>query len=499
MFKNQISLLVVIIMLVGIVPAKAQWVCLYATYDDGTNGTGHNTPGVAVLEEDKFVAIVMTEGSTDQTIPSFWDVPRNFLISYAYADSAVGRLNDYGYGGGATSGIYEIWDAEYSLRGAWRAAFGPENRLYVANNDTIDHSILVFDWDEFFGLTPSAYRMGTGDQYLFDIDLDDAGYVYVLSNGDTLETTDDIRIYKPIGAEGTTWDTSHDDAPIMTIDVPGMGFFGGIAVSKDGTQVFVSSREERKVQKFVGSPTTGYTLDPKFSFQLAENDTLPNGNPPHALALAFYDANNLLALAVDRFVPGAGTANGYNYGKIHIINPFSGSGVDTIDVAMWNFIQCDSSYTNRAGGTVPGNASAYTSTYDVDWDENGNLYSQSHYGWTIEKWHNDNLPIISAVEDRGESNMVPNEFELGQNYPNPFNPTTHIQYAIARTADVSLSIFDLMGREIKTLVSDKKSQGSYTAIWDGTDNTGQKVASGIYFYRLKSDGITLTKRMVLLR
>ncbi|KPL14172.1 MAG: hypothetical protein AMS26_11695 [Bacteroides sp. SM23_62] len=95
--------------------------------------------------------------------------------------------------------------------------------------------------------------------------------------------------------------------------------------------------------------------------------------------------------------------------------------------------------------------------------------------------------------------MVPNEFELGQNYPNPFNPTTHIQYAIARTADVSLSIFDLMGREIKTLVSDKKSQGSYTAIWDGTDNTGQKVASGIYFYRLKSDGITLTKRMVLLR
>ncbi len=479
---------------------QGQWVCLYATYDDGTNGTGHNTPGVAVLEEDKFVAVVNTPNSNDQTSPAFWNSARNFLIGYAYADSAVGRLNDYGYGGGATSGIFEIWDAEYALRGAWRATFGPEKRLYVANNDTIDHSILVFDWDEFFGLQPSKYRMGTGNSYIFDIDVDEAGYVYVLSNGDTVETTADVRIYQPIGASGTTWDSSYNDAPIATIDVPGTGFFGGIAVSKDGTQLFVSNRWEKKVQKFVGSPTSGYVLDEKFSFQLAEDDTLPNGNPPHALGLAFYDQNNLLALAVDRLVPGAGTSNGYNYAYIHIINPFTGAGVDTIDVAMWNYIQCDSSYTNRAGGTVPGNASAYASTYDVDWDENGNLYSQSHYGWTVEKWHNDNLPVLTAVEEQqGTNHTIPGDFELEQNYPNPFNPTTQIRYTIARAGAVKLSIFDITGREVKTLVDDSKKAGRYLASWDGTDNAGQNVASGIYFYQLKAGDVTMTKRMVLLR
>lgn len=496
--KKLVLFVCVMLLLFG--TSRAQWVCLYATYDDETNGTGHNTPGVAVFEEDKFVAIILTEGSTDQTSPAFWNVPRNFLISYAFADSAVGRLNNYGYGGSQTNGIYEIWDAEYSLRGAWRATFGPEKRLYVANNDTIDHSILVFDYDEFFGLQPAAFRMGTGNAYIFDVDLDEAGYVYVLSNGDTLETTDDVRIYKPIGAEGTTWGTTHNDAPIVTIDVPGQGFFGGIAVSKDGSQIFVSNRWEEKVQKFVGSPTTGYTLDTKFSFQLAEDDTLPNGRPPQALGLAFYDANNLLALAVHRLAPGSGTANGYNYGKIHIINPFSGLGVDTIDVAMWNYIQCDSSYTNRGAGTTPGNASAYTSTYDVDWDESGNLYSQSHYGWTIEKWHNDNLPMITVdVEDSRGQDAMPKDFELQQNYPNPFNPATAIHYSLAKTADVSLKIFDINGREVTTLVNEDKSAGRYSTNWDATNGAGQKVASGIYFYQLKAGEVTITRRMVLLR
>ncbi|MCI0495863.1 T9SS type A sorting domain-containing protein [candidate division KSB1 bacterium] len=498
MIKKMLLLVCAVLLAVG--TARAQWRCLYATYDYDNNGTGHNTPGVAVLEEDKFVAIVLTEGSTDQTSPAFWNVPRNFLIAYAFADSAVGRLNTYGYGGAATNKIYEIWDAEYSLRGAWRATFGPGKKLYVANNDTIDHSILVFDYDEFFGLQPNPNRMGTGSTYIFDVDVDEAGYVYVLSNGDTVETTDDVRIYKSIGAEGATWETTHNDAPITTIDVPGKGFFGGIAVSKDGSQLFVSNRWEKKVQKFVGSPTTGYTLDAKFSFQLAEDDTLPNGRPPQTLALAFYDKNNLLALAAHRMAPGSGTANGYNYGKIHIINPFTGTGVDTIDVAMWNYIQCDSSYTNRGDGTTPGNASAYTSTYDVDWDENGNLYSQSHYGWTVEKWHNDNLPnITSAVEGEKGQKSVPKNFELEQNYPNPFNPATTITFSVPQPEKVTLKVYNLMGEEMKTLLDGVVSVGSHSVIWDGTDNFGQKVTSGLYLYTLQIGNQQIAKRMVLVK
>jgi hypothetical protein len=163
---------------------------------------------------------------------------------------------------------------------------------------------------------------------------------------------------------------------------------------------------------------------------------------------------------------------------------FNGTGVDTIDVAMWNYIQCDSSDTNRAGGTVPGNASAYTSTYDVDWDENGNLYSQSHYGWTVEKWHNDNFPLKTAVRDEmGEARAVRKDFALDQNYPNPFNPTTTIRFTLSEPGLVELKVYDLQGREVKTIISETMIVGTHQVIFNASD-----MASGVYYYTLTHNG-----------
>lgn len=97
----------------------------------------------------------------------------------------------------------------------------------------------------------------------------------------------------------------------------------------------------------------------------------------------------------------------------------------------------------------------------------------------------------------------PSEFALYQNFPNPFNPVTKINYQIPASAtnqiDVKLAVYNLIGTEIRTLVSETKQAGSYTVYWDGTDNHGTKVTTGTYFYRLKAGNNISTKRMVLMK
>lgn len=90
-------------------------------------------------------------------------------------------------------------------------------------------------------------------------------------------------------------------------------------------------------------------------------------------------------------------------------------------------------------------------------------------------------------------------FKLAQNYPNPFNPNTTISYQIAERSLVKLSIFDVSGRLVRTLVNAYNEPGLYAAPWDGKDHAGHAVTSGVYFYQLQAGTYTETKRMVLLR
>jgi len=105
-------------------------------------------------------------------------------------------------------------------------------------------------------------------------------------------------------------------------------------------------------------------------------------------------------------------------------------------------------------------------------------------------------PTTNAVDE----NPRPEAYTLGQNYPNPFNPLTTIDYHLDSAAEIELSIFDLQGQQIRTLVNARLNAGSYSAIWDGRDEAGILQASGIYFYRLKlAKGLAQTRRMVFLR
>jgi alkaline phosphatase len=88
---------------------------------------------------------------------------------------------------------------------------------------------------------------------------------------------------------------------------------------------------------------------------------------------------------------------------------------------------------------------------------------------------------------------------LEQNYPNPFNPQTTISFDLPRTEQVRLEIVDLQGRHVRTLVDGARGQGNHTVIWNGTDDAGQRVASGTYVYRLITDSLVQSKTMVLVK
>jgi hypothetical protein len=89
--------------------------------------------------------------------------------------------------------------------------------------------------------------------------------------------------------------------------------------------------------------------------------------------------------------------------------------------------------------------------------------------------------------------------ELAQNYPNPFNPATTVAFSLAKASDVELIIFDVTGARVKTLVDEHRESNKYHVPWDGRDDRGNPVASGVYFYRLIAGDFRATKKMVLLR
>jgi hypothetical protein len=104
-------------------------------------------------------------------------------------------------------------------------------------------------------------------------------------------------------------------------------------------------------------------------------------------------------------------------------------------------------------------------------------------------------PSINVDHD-GRS---PRAFSLSQNYPNPFNPSTEISFSVSHDGPTSLVIFDLLGRQVRKLLDAPVKAGSYSLRWDGRNEAGADVPSGVYFYRLTSVNFTDTKRMILLR
>jgi hypothetical protein len=98
-----------------------------------------------------------------------------------------------------------------------------------------------------------------------------------------------------------------------------------------------------------------------------------------------------------------------------------------------------------------------------------------------------------------QSNTIPAGFELSQNYPNPFNPVTTLHYNLPVNGLVNITVYDMLGREVKTLINQIQDAGYKSIIWDATNDYGKPVSAGIYLYQIRTGEYISTKKMVLLK
>jgi len=142
------------------------------------------------------------------------------------------------------------------------------------------------------------------------------------------------------------------------------------------------------------------------------------------------------------------------------------------------------------GHTWPGTPYGGTGTnYDINASEEiWNFFSRYDINGLI--------PPV-GIEDSNEITYV--KSVLSQNYPNPFNPTTKINYSLKENSKVSINIYNIKGQKVKQLVSDQLSTGQHSAVWNGKDNNGRSVSSGIYFYKLKTGNFEKTRKMILMK
>jgi hypothetical protein len=123
-------------------------------------------------------------------------------------------------------------------------------------------------------------------------------------------------------------------------------------------------------------------------------------------------------------------------------------------------------------------------------DENGNASSYSGTGQF-------KVGSVTAVDN--SKLTLPTSYTVSQNYPNPFNPSTSIQYALPKSSMVTIKVYNMLGQEVRTLTSEVKQAGYYSVQWNGDNNLGQPVSSGIYIYRVTAGQYFKTMKMVLLK
>ena len=231
---------------------------------------------------------------------------------------------------------------------------------------------------------------------------------------------------------------SPDYIELYTGDLTGQTLTPGLY--KWGTAVLVSE----------GGVTISGTATDVWIFQIAQNLTLGNGAMVHLTG-------------------GAQSSN--------IFWQVAGQVTIGTTAAMKGIILCQTLIEMQTGASLNGGRTLAKTAVTLD----ANAVSESF--------------IQSSVENDG----VPHVFSLKQNYPNPFNPTTTISYVIPQKSQVSITIYDILGNQIKTLINQEQSSGYQKIVWNSKDNNGKAVSAGIYIYQMVTESYRTTKKMVLMK
>ncbi len=179
---------------------------------------------------------------------------------------------------------------------------------------------------------------------------------------------------------------------------------------------------------------------------------------------------------------------------------------DTVELAEtftleWNAVVGTESYKLFEDGVLAyeGTQTDFSLSCDEEREYVYDLYTCNNCGCNDTTVQFTVIAVLpSAVEDIDHPSL-PTELTLQQNFPNPFNPTTRIEFALPRASFVTLDVYNIIGRQIRTLVNQRLTAGYKAVTWNGRDNSGNQVSSGMYLYRLRTDFGIETRKMLLLK
>jgi hypothetical protein len=268
----------------------------------------------------------------------------------------------------------------------------------------------------------------------------EARNVVVAPDGSTIflaNRSDGLRVYRYNGNSFTN--IAHDNTNT-----------GDVIVASDSTVFAVTFN--------VGRLLRAYYYDGKELTKIADTEDI--GFPPRALALG-PDGTIFLSISWGDFL--------------------------TKDNGLWAYTFDGVSFTKTAYAP-----SSYSE--DVTVTTNGTVFNAARSSGLIAYTYSGTPTNVSD-----SFSQLPREFALRQNYPNPFNPTTIINYDLPTAGHVELRIYNTLGQEIRTLVTSIQQPGTYNVTWDGRNNSGMVVPSGVYFYQLQAGAVVETRKMILMR
>ena len=160
----------------------------------------------------------------------------------------------------------------------------------------------------------------------------------------------------------------------------------------------------------------------------------------------------------------------------------------------------DNSYTSSPVQPQHPNSASYTAHFSFSMSSSGWIYyyAKDNAGNYPEYAEGIYIELEKTSVEEIDSPEVPEHFMLSQNYPNPFNPETRIEFSISRLSITTIDVFNILGGRVRRLVNEQLSAGHKVVTWDGRGDNGQRVSSGIYFYRITADDFVDTKTMILL-
>jgi hypothetical protein len=224
------------------------------------------------------------------------------------------------------------------------------------------------------------------------------------------------------------------------------------------------------------------------------NNELAKINPGDDAALTFYVTENGISVVVESII----NVKGLQVELSNVSSSISGMAVET-ELGSGYYYQNEDRvrvlvYDGQGQTLEPGEYLFLNMPFrlnnpkDVKIDD---IILANENNEMIEKF---NIEIIN-----GDAPQLPTEYRLSQNYPNPFNPTTTVQFTVPKASEVTIAVFDMLGQQVRTLHSGQAQRGTYTVNWDGENESGLKMSSGSYIYRMISGEFIQSKKMILMK